>query len=463
MRSLILCLCLLLITLTARGEEITATVTAYNQAELEGDVPANAIATFLNTYHSKGTVRKGDTATLVITQFPKAHIHNITAFLRSNKASGAGNLTITCGKRTLLHLTGNYNTWQKVNAYSTEYQPFTATGNWQTTTRDSLILRLIGTTNSIHLSHIIITYSEDEKEPCCINFHYTEEETITLCEEQAGEGITLPDLKPYKRHTIGSWQLIGWSTTQVNVPITDIPQYYRLQQPFFPEEDMSLYPLYRQQTDLQFLPQDTIRQSSEYALVAPYWDGTYHILYGPVDGGYLQHEEAITDMDDDSTNYLIASSLTDDYRYRLSFTDSKLFIEHVASQTPVGYSGTKLSSSDKPWQTIPRGNHTLFIVSEIMEENLARGIYWMPDARDKYGEPIEVYGLRRLDVTTMKEAVYLYDVSDLPKQNQQTLYLSYPAEQTLLPTIPADPDTPRKFIRNGLLFIQYNGKIYYGL
>ena len=457
MRTIVLYMFLYIMTMPVSAIVITAEITAWNKAELTGDLAGTETITFANSYHSKGNVRKGDTATLVIGGLRKSHISTVEVWVKSNKNSGAGNLQVKIGNQTALTRQGEYNKWQGTASYSTEYLPFSNSGNWLVTSEDNIILTLIGTTNSLSLNKIVVTYEPTVPEPYCVNL-VTASGNINLCEQEAEKGIVLPTLKDKNLDIVGDWQLIGWSESETNAPVSTTPQYHKISSAYFPQKNTTLYPVYKQSNEVQAIEIDMQRQTGEYILAKKYYDGSFIMFNGSVTNRYVYTSPCNISYDNDSIAYLYATAISDENRYRMEFEDDSVSILNVASGKYLGYSSSGFQSGKRKWKVIEQGHHSVFLCCEDKYNGTGRGIN-DKFVNDEDGNETDVFYIATLKYNPDYDFILLFEISGLPSKESVAQYTSHPELYSSV-SIQHTDIQPQKEIRNGRLYIRNGNNIY---
>ena len=288
---LLLVLLMSVVSLDVSGAKLTAEVTAWNSAVLSGDVFEGAYAAFLNTSHRKGSVSKGDTATLVINGMYGCKVLGLTAWLKSNKSSGAGSLSVSVDGEECLSLSGSFNKWDGSSGYQTSFVPFAAEGEWLVSDGGQIVLQLVSSANSLHLEKLVVDYEAAEPVAHCVTYVWQTADgqgSATDCELNPGEGVILSGLSEEGVAQIGDWQLAGWTTTPLDGGTTfDMPPAYT---PVFNRyhalRDITLYPVYRYVLDVPEIRQAIDRRDGEYVIAREWIDG-FCMMTGGVSGNYV--------------------------------------------------------------------------------------------------------------------------------------------------------------------------------
>lgn len=167
-KELLLSLLLILVGCCKQSQEpelptegtVVATVVSYHEATLSGDVSPSMHVTMENSTKSSNRVGEGHTLTLTLSGVPAGWLANVTAWVHSNKASGAGEITVCTSSQEILSRVGTFKEW--TGSYSplsvavvADQLPIQYDGS-------DIVLTIVGTTNSLYLDRLEVTYSKDK-------------------------------------------------------------------------------------------------------------------------------------------------------------------------------------------------------------------------------------------------------------------------------------------------------------
>ena len=460
MKRILFLLAGICLSLCLRAESLTATVTAYNKASLSGDAMPDMEVTFTNTYKSKGSVRKGDEAVLTVSGWETCTIKSVTVWMKSNKTSGAGRMAVYAGDELLMSRSGDFKDWQGAGGYSTEYVPFSTTTGLQMQKGGVLTVEIQGSANSIHLDGIDVVYELPEPETQCVHFEWDNghgRQTTTLCETTAGAGITLPRLVEEGLNISGDWTLVGWSKQPVTEATYAQPFYSQLNKTYYPDGETTLYPVYKEQSAMQLIGQDGERQDGEYVL-AMKWDEeeTYRMMTGKVTDKNLQSEPCLVDEAEDGNRYLFASSVPEESRYLLRFSNDSVYITHKATDAAIGYTGNKLSATkNKGWKILECDNHSVALFCTFGTDGLGYALY-----RNVLQAFTYTYTSYQINSNTLHQMWLLFEVSDLPEADKDARYCSFPLSLTATPCISTDGRQPHKYSDGNRILIRRGEHTY---
>lgn len=167
-KELLLSLLLILVGCCKQSQEpelptegtVVATVVSYHEATLSGDLHPSMHVTMENSTKSSNRVGEGHTLTLTLSGVPAGWLANVTAWVHSNKASGAGEITVCTSSQEILSRVGTFKEW--TGSYSplsvavvADQLPIQYDGS-------DIVLTIVGTTNSLYLDRLEVTYSKDK-------------------------------------------------------------------------------------------------------------------------------------------------------------------------------------------------------------------------------------------------------------------------------------------------------------
>jgi len=358
---------------------MTFTVSSKNAVSVSG-ASLNDMGVNYNCTYQKGDVRAGDTATLQLSGLENIHIDSVQLYLRSNKSSGAGEITMIADGDQLYQTKGRFIDW--FNAYDNgNYHSIGWTGN-HTLKEGELSIQLIGTENSLHIEKYVITYTQPQPQCYSLTLHESEE-TLNISESEIGSGVELPDCEDR-----GNWYFVGWSTSDVKEWTETPPNVHLPGERYYPTKDMDMWAVW---TDVK--PMKETRQTEP--------ETGYYILEL---GGYL-----LSGIVNNNAKLLLSEgAISSQNLYHLSFSaaNSTFEMRNYERDTYIGYkdSGTQLKNAQSTWhyrllqdstwliysQQIGEEYYALFIkggtpVAELMKSTLGTNpqglwtLYPMPD------------------------------------------------------------------------------------
>ncbi len=342
---------------------LTAIVTSYNSAQLTGTVPLGTKVNFDNSSHSGSRVGVGQTAQMLITGLPQGWITSMTVYAHSNKTSGAGELTLSVGDSTYLHYTGTMEDW--IGHYTETDVPLSTSCAAISYCQEPILVTLTGTTNSLYLTQVAITFSTSAP-PCdTIYLSYWDANIPvldTLWEMVSGTGIDLPTCPTIYRSD-SDWVHVGW-VTQASMDTLLPPTYLPCGMTYHAAQHKHLWALY-QYSSTHRLYSDTTYQSGEYALVR-----TNGMM---AQGGWKKNKiahDTITLMKAEQTYLWTADSVAKANRYNLDFDQDSVTIQVLGAQSTewLGYAGDKTTTSPTPWAWKRAAEGSIYLYHDMQQD-----------------------------------------------------------------------------------------------
>jgi len=444
----------LCLSLWAGAETITTTVVAWDSVSIGGD--AGVTASYLNSAKSMGQVTKDHSATLNLSGLPAGTIQSVTLYVRSNKTSGSAMVMMSLGEHTWLVANGAYSTWPGMNVYSTTDQPLSCIRQPQTIHRGAnLKLQIVGLANSVYWSKLEISYTPAPPVPHTVTLHWMSpdgEQTKQLMEASAGDGITLPSVPgqdsiiPYESE---NWYWQGWCEQPI-FRQSSSPLCWQTDDWYGPKDDCTLYALYTN-TPVQSIVPDSSWRSGEYAIVRieeidilPY--PMVYALSGAWKSGQISMHKIDLFQNQQKQWVWKLTTLSDDYRYQLTYKDDSVSIYHSKSGKWIGYASSSGSSDKSFWSCQHASNGTVALCGNQPNYVMSINFNQSYDLYAFYAnEPI------RLDYPNW----YLFPLSSVPSQadTQYTTFLGTTPNSSLM--VKPTPCT-KFFNQQGQICIQYN-------
>ena len=310
-------------------------VESKNSVSCQGNPPGNCDASYSCTYQ-KGTVRQNDVATLQLTSLGSITVEGVEVYIRSNKSSGAGVLTLTVDGEEIAKKEGAFITW--VGYYdNAEYHaiellttPVQVVGEME--------IELAGVENSLYIERYVITYTPAPT--YSVTLMRGAGQWGVLTETQGGEGVVLPDVPD-----TANWHFAGWSEADFGVRRSLSHALHVSGERFYPSSDCCLWAVYVSQSEGDGYMEEV--QSGEYLYVNSV---SSQALVGiPVNG--MMSAALINETDLNQ-------------RYSIQFVDAQnAYITHVATGTPIGYDGSKVVVNASIWKVYHEGDQTLFYMT----------------------------------------------------------------------------------------------------
>ena len=402
---------------------MTFTVQTMNSVQAEGSWPYDMDASYACTYQ-KGDVRAGDTATLHIFGLDGIIVEKIEVYLKSNKSSGAGILTIGVDGNEIERREGTYKDW--FGAYNNEtFQPIGWSGSCIANTID---VQLIGTAKSLHIEKYEITWSQAPAQ----SYTVTLMDGFVPHDTLHGAQVTLPVLDD-----LDGWQFVGWTDRAFRdewiLPGTAIPAGL-----YTPAKDETLWAVYQ-----AIIPPESY-------LVSDLSDGVYcyanYAKLKAMSGGVVDGVVGVADW-----------NLADETQlYEITFDEegkATIRLLYVYGEEYIGFNGTKLANTPAKWNVYHEGTKTAFYTESAGKIYLLYPNYLKEIGNDEYilcTALIEVADL----ATTPTVLLYGSLATD-------PLYTCYPNVPYNVETIPEETTKGEYIIPFGIYEIRIqNGKKY---
>lgn len=312
---------------------MTWTVQSKSTVTGDGDVPHGIEVDYACSYQ-KGTVRNGDVAVLNLGNLGGITVNSIDVYVKSNKNEGAGIFTVTANGATIATKSGTLKEW--TGAYdNTNYHAIRLINNDFYGIND-LSISLQGTANSLYIDRYVITYVPAPAYTVTL-MNGSDVYTI-VTEKEGGQGVLLPDVSDFE-----NWQFIGWSDTEFWI-LGILPTLYYAYNQYYPKANTTLWAVYR------YLPKD------EQTYVTDLQSGYY--LYVN-----RSNNSALTGVPDKDgiMDFAPIDRNNSDLLYYIDFIHpDTAYITHAATNTPIGYSGTKLVTNPSKWLVYHAGEETTF-------------------------------------------------------------------------------------------------------
>lgn len=371
-----------------------------NSVKPEGVWPYNMEAVYSCSYQ-KGTVRKGDQATLTLYGLEGISIQKISILVKANKQSGAGVFSVTADNQSIANVPVSFRSLNGESTY-TSLELFSGV----CADVDELTIALDGTENSLYIEQYDITWANAA--PRSVTLMNGADEYAVMTERTAGNGIVLPALPD-----TAEWKFVGWSETEIRAT-TQLPALFPAYAHYYPREDTYLWATYRQQ-----LSQEAVYMTE------------------PESGVYLyvnrQTQIALSGIPEEGIMYPEMLNPHDEYQYyEITFPSPQTaYITHDPTGAPIGYEGKTLAVKPSLWQVYHSGEETLFYTT-INEQTY---ILWL-NIRDNNGENLHV-GLLNAPLGNPSPLA----LQKLPEQANEPLYTCHPENPQGITSVTASHDT----------------------
>jgi len=395
------------------------TVTNKTSVSGDGEWPLDIEASYSCSYQ-KGDVRQGDQAVLTLTHLEGIAIEQVDVYLKSNQSGGAGVFTVAVDGQTVVTKSGTYEEW--FGKYYTDYHALTLLSQTQNNV-NTLVITLDGTANSLHIEKYVVTWTAQPARTVTLMKGLNA--YAVMSEASGGQGIVLPALPD-----TAEWQFIGWSETEFYQISTMPGTLYPAQQRFYPKADCTLWAVYSYGNPAVDEPVTTL-QSGVYLYVNT---SKQYALAGVPDQNGIMWPATFDGTDENQY-------------YQMDFTASldTVYLTHVLTGTPIGYSGTKLTATKSPWRVYHQGEETVL----YMTSGGKNYVLWL----NVYNSGDVYTGLLQANPANSPLVLRLPSTTDEP------LFTCHPESGMGFVDAKAGVQGT-KTIRNGRLFIERDGQIF---
>lgn len=363
-----------------------------NSVTPDGTCPHNMEATYSCSYQ-KGTVRKGDNATLSLYNLDGITIEKVVVTMRSNKQSGAGIFQVDANGSQMAGLAITHDFFKDGSRDICVYSGSCANV-------DELTISLDGTENSLYIDKYEITWANPS--PRSVTLMDGSSEYAVMTERTSGAGVVLPALPD-----TAEWQFIGWSETEIR-STTKMPTVLPAYTKYYPREDTYLWATYKQQ-----LTQETTYMTEPESGIYLYVNRLIQIALSGVPENGIMYPAALNTNDEDQY-------------YEITFASpDTAYITHVSTGAPIGYEGTKLAIKPSPWQVYHDGEETLFYTTY----NKQTYVLWLNIADGS----VENFHAGLIKTNPGSSPVALQRV---PDQSNELLFTCHPENPQSITTVP---------------------------
>ena len=315
---------ILLVLLSAM---MTFMVESKSKVTASGTWPGSMSASYQNTGR-KGSVTDKDTATLTVSGLGGIVIEKVNVYLKSNKSSGAGIITMTADGTQFYRAEGTYKEW--FGAYNnTDYHAIGWSGK---RAANVLTIQVVGTTNSLHIEKYEITWCQTSTAYDVTLMNGTE-----LVTTLHGDKVELPSLPD-----TANWTFVGWS--EVEYSETEEVETAIYTDEYKPRQNVTLWALYRYQTPL------------EERIVTELQDGLY--LYADMHSGMAMSGSVVNGVA--GTDVIDVTNTMQWYEVSIQNGLATIRLSRVYGEEYIGFNGTTLAKIASQWQIYHEGQKTAF-------------------------------------------------------------------------------------------------------
>ena len=390
------------------------------QAVPSGDIPEGATCTYVQTARNNGQMTAGNTIDLTIDGYDGVTLQSVTLTMKSNKASGAGELQMKVGNADVWNIADQaFNTSSWAGKYSTDWVEISHSLDGRVVPKGAAItLHIKASANSLYLQSVKLNYQPAQPQSYTVSFNtHISQDVPSVTESKPNAGIVLPAVAL----SDPKWMFYGWTENPYGM-VSDVPLTYDAGDIYYPASDCVLHAVYAERIeDHPWWPTDDLSQGDYLIALYEPVTGTFIYACGGVDKG----EIAAVNTHKEANEGWVAMSADVPYEavYALSVSRDTLTIRHRATNTSVslasgGSFGTAQSTANK------------WIISPCESELDAMPHYAISGTANGVTYYISFYGksegmsFRPTSDATMKHDLLLYAVNDLVVE--EVHYTSFP-------------------------------------
>ena len=373
-RSLLLLL-LLPCCVWLRAAGVTFTVDSRTSVKSEGEMPMGAYAEYTQGGSRKCQLTKGSSAVLSLYGFGGYAIESVSLMMRSNQSAGAGSLSMTIADRevwTIENAPFSSNLWH--GEWSGNYVPVEYMFRPRQPVGDSeaIVITIEATENSLYIESYTINYVELTTD--CYTVGFDTHTSLSLPQEResvpAG-GVVLPKADDQA----DAWFFIGWTEQPVE-STTELPDYYKAGDTYYPEHNTVLHALYSnlQSADQkQYITQTEQLTDGIYLIGGTRFDG---LMSGSSSTQNISlYSISTTRQEPESGLFMLeAGDYPAECYYMLQFsvqgTDSLAYIYNIADDnyvSPPAEGYATFNKSGNPWRFRELHDHTVLFYQQYSD------------------------------------------------------------------------------------------------
>ncbi|MCQ2348788.1 MAG: hypothetical protein MJZ65_06375 [Paludibacteraceae bacterium] len=355
MRRVLYIVGVLLMVVEMNAKTVVVTRDSYQTASLSGDYTETMVGTFYNDTKDGGRVGKDKHATIAVEGMPAGVVQQVTLWIKSNKTSGAATVRLRIHGQQWTMASGSYNKWPGMGkAFSQEYKPLKGLSQVCAVDKgDTVRIDIDGTENSVTVDRMEVTYDIALPVAHKVVLSYCDNQgkwwRDTVMEEAPLSGIVLPAV-PQEMERIWvdetPWRWVGWVEEPCESSMSE-PLHWEAEDWYGPEEDRILHALYVEDKQVDVV-QDTTSASGEYAMVHLWLDSAY-AMAGIWQNSRIAMEPVQVAIERDGLWHWHTTYASKVIRYALQRTEDSVTVQHVESQTGIGYSLSGVANKKVPW------------------------------------------------------------------------------------------------------------------
>lgn len=429
---------------------LTLTVVSKSEVSSSGVVPENVQYSYVNTYRG-GQLTEGNTATLTLTGLGDIQISRVSLSMRSNQSSGAGSLVMSRGKTTVWEIAdAPFSSPSWGGLFTTDYIDVTHSfSNPVVAGNEPLTITISASANSLYINSYTIEYTIPQRRAYTVSFSVpTGMAPRPLTELSVGGGVVLPEVSFEE----GDWHFLGWTELPIKSS-TVCPFFYSPGEIYYPTYDGMLYALYSDDYAGQSIAASYPETGHVYLVVL---QDMGLALSGAINDGFLALKN-VSEMlcEGGAEPALCPKNIDYDMVYHTVVErDTLVRIYHYKDNSPIGFSGGKLTAAASTWilRQRQKGDYDLL----AQEKDVYKRLYMTMKVVGGSSELTAVLA----DMDDKKSGWLFYDVTDwLNGAN----YSAYPPGYVEGLTGPTEAMKARKIWLDGRLLINVHGMVFDGM
>ena len=383
----------------------TYTLSSTTSVEQTGVAPSHSVYQYERSASTgqKGQMTAGNSTRLRLVGWDGCIIRSVGLQMRSNKASGAGSLTMKVGEQVSWEIYDqSFSDSDWAGVYTTDWVEVKKEMNVQVGAFEEIDILVSATENSLYISSYSIEY-EPVATTCYTTRFVTglDMQPDDMLQSEVGASIILPAWQD-----TAIWHFMGWSEVEV-LDTTGVVAWYEAGSEYVPKGNTTLWAVYSDVANNTAVEE---YQSGKYAMAmrdvfteAEFGSGM--AMLGAVADGCVDVCGVDMDMDSEG-NYCLFAPVMENMVYEVTLEgDSLLSLMHMESGTFVGYKNTRLHSTHSLWQyrVLADGSLAIYCTQDNGKQ------YALYTDYDDYDNA--VVSLRRLAVDAWEEnAFWLFPV-----------------------------------------------------
>lgn len=433
--------------------------------ETAGGVIAEGITTEVTTTATTGSIGQmtsGNKLVLKVAGIPKGTVSKLQLTMHSNSTSGKGSMTMKIADQTVWSISNkNFKDWVSGGKYTTSPTTFGKSGTWDIEPTDTIGLSIQATENSLYFDGLTISYTEAPKEAHAVTLQWYDEtgamQTTVLTESAPENGVVLPSYDIEIDDGEKVWQLVGWAKEYLPEMAVE-PDYEYGGTTYYPEENTTLYGLYKYQEPKKTIVQDTTYSSGEYMIVKPFGNKYLMASGGVASDGYVATHECQVQKNGEGLYTYVTDAVAKQYRYVLTRRNDSVQLKSVQSGGYIGYdnlSKNRLAVKPSWWKIRKQQNKSFVMSHDYKASDNSERVFSVAMDLDSEEDIYRFIDYNPVTYSETYEGLILFNVVNVPTTAQSTKWTCDVAVYTDVEEVGADGRTrARKEMIDGRIIIR---------